>query len=129
MSIAGDLLINFISAVVFVGINGVVLWWLTLKLFKLKIKEPWKLAYTVALYAGIVSFVLGLFPVFISVLASIAATVVFFLINTIVLIYLIMRFYKQEIGKSVLIWLGVFIADLIIGFVIGLIIGLIVGLV
>jgi hypothetical protein len=127
MALAGDILINFISALIFVAVNGLVLKWLA-GLFKLNVKESWKLAYTVALFAGIVSFVLGFFPIFIVSLAGLTATIIFFAINAVVLVYLIMRFYKLEIGKALLMWLGVFIADLIIGFVIGLIIGLISGL-
>ena len=127
MAILGDILINLISSAVYVAINGLILWWLS-KLFKLNAKNPWKLAYTVALFAGIVSFVLGLFPIFITALTGLTATIIFFVINAAVLVYLIMRFYKLEIGKSILIWLGVFIADLIIGFIIGLVIGLISGL-
>ena len=127
MTILGGITINLISSAVYVVVNGLILWWLS-KLFKLNAKNPWKLAYTVALFAGIVSFVLGLLPVFFISMAGLVPTIIFFVINAVVLVYLIMRFYKLEIGKSILIWLGVFIADLIIGFIIGLVIGLISGL-
>ena len=127
MAIGGDILINLISAIVFIAVNGLVLWWLA-RLFKLKVKEPWKLAYKVALIAGIVSFILGFFPILIIALAGLTGTLIFFVINAIVLIYLITRFYKLALGRSILMWLGVFIADLIIGFIIGLIIGIISGL-
>ena len=122
MAIFGDIILNFISAAIFVGINGLVLWWLS-GLFKLKNRRP-KIAFTVALYAGIVSFILALFPSIIPVLAAIIPTLIFFVINAAVLIYLIMRFYKIMIGKAIIMWLGIFIVNVIIGFLIGLIIGI-----
>jgi hypothetical protein len=118
-----DLFVNIISTVIFIAVNGVVLWWLASKLFKIKVKEPWKLAYKVAIIAGIIAFLLGLFPVFITAMANLIWVLIFFVINAIVLIYLIMRFYKLPIGRSALMWLGVLIADIIIGFVIGVVFG------
>ncbi|MEM4243095.1 MAG: hypothetical protein QXM31_04305, partial [Candidatus Woesearchaeota archaeon] len=54
--------------------------------------------------------------------AMLIINALFAIINAAILIWLIYRLYRQPLGKSVLAWLMVFVANLLLSFLIGLIV-------
>jgi len=122
--------LSIISTAFFIAVNGAVL---KLASYWLKFREKrWGTAYKVAAWSGLVSFIFSLIPTWMAtqLLAlgaalSILINISFIVVNALVLIYLVKRFYEVALGKATLAWLIVFVINLILGFLIGLIIGII----
>jgi hypothetical protein len=117
-----QILNNLVSAVVFVVVTGLLLWFVSKIVFKFKINNAIT-AFIVSGIAGAVAFVLGLIPIITNYIET-GLVLVIFVINAVVLILLIKRYYKLAWDRAILAWLLVFVLNLIIGFLIGIILGL-----
>jgi len=126
MVVLEAIFISLVSTLIFIGINGFILLWIS-RWFAFK-KQDSKTSYSVAGIAGAVSFVLSLIPIAISALAgSLLFSIVLIVVNALILIWLIMKFYNLKFLKAGLAWIIIFVIDIIIGFILGLILALIAG--
>lgn len=120
-------LLGLFTTAIFFAING-----LLLKLISGWLKfhdDSWATAYKVSGIASAISWVLSLIPTAFTatytVMGRVAMLIInalFAIINAAILIWLIYRLYRQPLGKSVLAWLMVFVANLLLSFLIGLIV-------
>ncbi len=125
MAVGTTLLVSALSAILIIVINAVVLW-LTVEKILGKAGKGFKVAFTVALISGIVSFLLSLIPTFNTVLVGNAAlNIVFFIITAAVMLFLIRKSYAIPWGSTIMAWLVV----TVIGFVAASVVGAIIGLV
>jgi hypothetical protein len=118
-------IVGLFTTAIFFAINGLLLkfvsGWLKFR------NTSWETAYKVAGMAAIASFLLSLIPLAFSAsfgmmgrIAAILINMLFAGVNAFIFIYLIYRFYYVSVGKSILAWLIIFIANLILGFIVGL---------
>jgi hypothetical protein len=128
MPIGTTLLFNVLSTVVIIFINAFSLW-LSIDTILKYSRAGFKTAMKAAFVAGVISFLLGLIPTFTPALvANPALTLLFFVINAGVMLYLIKRFYELDWKEASVSWLLVLVLSFVIGFVVGNFIGLVTPL-
>ncbi len=133
------LVVNIVATVIIIFVNAFTLWLTTGKILRAvpaynktfrygaNQAKGFNTALIVALIAGLVSFILSLIPTFSPVLVGNAMlNVVFFIVNAVVLLLLIRKFYELAWGKTAAAWLIVTVIGFIIGAVIGGILGLLI---
>ncbi len=121
-----SIMISLISSLVFLGVNGLILLWVS-RWIAFKKQDP-KTAFSVSGIAAAVSFVLSLIPIISYTLSTnLFFGILIFIVNTLVLIWLIVRFYKIELLKALLVWAIIFIVDIVIGFILGIILAAFAG--
>jgi len=119
-------IINLISTIVFIGVNGLILWFVSRWMHFIE-KSP-KTAFFVSAIAGAVGFVLNLTQVIISALSkTIAFSIIAFIVNVAVFVLLIMKFYRIRVFKAGIVWAVIFAVDLLIGFLLGILLALFAG--
>lgn len=117
------IIVSLISTIIFIVVNGLVIWLSATKIFNFRDQSP-RTAFVVAAIAGIISFILSLIPVFItSINAAVAINIILFIVNAIILIYLLKRYYDISWGSAVLAWVIVLVVDIVLGFLVGLLLG------
>jgi len=121
-------MVSLVTTVIFFAINGLILkyvaGWLDLG------DDSFRTAYTVSAYAAIVSYVLSLIP---SLFASLFLTVgrivalfingIFIIVNAIVFIWLIRKFYEVKWPDALKTWGILFIVNIVLGLIVGLVVG------
>ena len=123
-ALGAGIMVSIIATIVFIVINSLVLWLVASKIFKYH-DETFKTAFMVAVIAGVISFILSLIPMFVTALsAALVINIILFIVNAIVLIYLIKRYYDTTLGQAILTWVIVLVIDLVLGFVVGFLLGL-----
>jgi len=124
--VVSTVFVSIISAVIIILINALVIWLVAEKIIK-RHGRGFKMAFVVALVAGVASFFLSLIPTFKPTLVgNMLLNIVFFVVNALVLIGLLKKAYDLHIREALLAWLIVTIAGFIIGFIVGAIIGFVV---
>jgi len=125
MAAATTLLINIGSTIVIIFVNALALW-LTIDNILKYAREGFKTALKTGAVAGIISFALGLIPTFVPELAgNQGLTLLFFIINSIVMLFLIKKFYGLRWGETGAAWVVVLVLSFLIGFVAGNFIGMV----
>src|SRR5574341_96495 len=125
MADATALLVNIGSTIVVIFVNALALW-LTIDNILKYAREGFKTALKTGAVAGIVSFVLGLIPIFAPELGgNQGLTLLFFIINSIVMLFLIKWFYGLRWRETGAAWVVVLVLSFLIGFVAGNFVGMI----
>ncbi len=117
--------VGLVSTAIFFAINGIVLklvsGWLDFD------DTSWQTAYKVAGFAAIASYLLSLIPAGMSAaflamgrVAAFFVNALFIVVNAVIFVWLIKRFYYQGWGKSILAWFIVFVVNIVLGFIVGL---------
>ena len=120
------IIISLVSALIFIGVNGLILWWVS-RWFKFA-KQDSKTAFSVSAIAGAVTFVLGLIPlVAYTLTTNLVFGIAVFIVNAGVLVWLIMKYYKATTLKALLVWVIIFGIDIVIGFILGIILAVFSG--
>ncbi len=118
--------VGLVSTAIFFAINGVVLRYVSKWLdFD---DNTWQTAFKVAGLAAIASWLLSLIPAGMAaaflVMGRVAAFFVnalFMLVNAVIFVWLIKRFYYQNWGKSILAWVIIVVINFVLGYIIGMI--------
>lgn len=121
--------LSAVTTAIFFAING-----LLLKFVAGWLKygdTDWSTAYRTAGFAAIASYVLSLLPAAfanfflgVSQVTAFLLNAVFVIINAVIFIALIRKYYDEGWGRAALGWLIIFIANIIIGFLVGLLMAL-----
>jgi len=130
MALASTLLTNIASTILIILVNAFAIWLTVEKILKYVSSKAggFKTAFKISLIAGVISFVLGLIPTFSPALVGNAMlNLLFFVINAIVLLFLIQKFYGLKLGEAAISWLVVLVLGFVIGFVVGNITGMIMA--
>lgn len=125
MAVASTIIVSIISMVIIVFVNAFALWLAADKI--LGVRKGFRTALQVAVVSGLLSFLLSIIPTFRPTLVgNVLMSVVFFLVNAAVLIFLIHKFYRLHWSKTLLAWLIVTVVGFIVAFIVGALIGFIV---
>ena len=122
MALMTTILIGALVAVIFILLNSLVLWLVSDKILKFIVND-WKTGFKVAAFAGIVSFVLGLISIAFSDTMLTVFSIIALIINTIVLIWLIRKYYRVDIKEAVFMWAIDFVVLVILGILVALLLG------
>ena len=117
-------LINAIATIIMIFLSSLLLWLTAKYFFKLK-DTAYKTALIVAAIVGAVVGLLGSINLYID---STVLIVISLLVEMVLGLFLIKRFYKLEWNKTALVWLVWFVLNIIVTFIMGLIISLAIPL-
>jgi len=130
MALASTLLANVASTIIIILVNAFAIWLTVEKILKYVSSRAggFMTALKIAVIGGIISFALGLIPTFKPALVGNALlNLLFFVINAVVLLVLIQKFYALKLGEAAVSWLVVLVLGFVIGFVVGNITGMIMA--
>ena len=120
--------ISLLATILFIGINTLVLWLLANYFLNWQDKSV-QTAFKTALVVGIITFILNIITSFTSGTFAKLLTAIIFILNIIIFIYFIKRFYNHtNLVQPLIGWLCLFIVDLILGFLAGIVLMLMFGL-
>ncbi len=122
MALLTSILLGALIAIIFILLNSLVLWLVSDKVLKFVVND-WKTGFKVAAFAGIVSYVLGLISIAFSGLMLTIFSVIALIINTIVLIWLIRKYYRVDIKEAVFMWAIDFVVLVLLGILVALSLG------
>jgi len=122
--------ISLLATLLFIGINTLILWFLTNYLLNWQDKSV-ETAFKTAVIVGLITFVLNIIASFTTGSFATILGVIIFIINIIILLYFIKRFYYHTNWVEPLkAWICLFIVDIILGFLVGIVLtslGLVFG--
>ena len=122
MALLTSILIGALIAIIFILFNSLVLWLISDKILKFVVND-WKTGFKVAGFAGIVSYILGLISIAFSDIMLTIFSVIALVINTIILIWLIRKYYRVDIKEAVFMWAIDFVVLVLLGILVGLLLG------
>ena|SRR3989344_3078686 len=122
MALLQSVLVGGLIAVLFIVLNSLLLWLVSNKILKYRTRE-FGVGLKVAAIAGIISYALGLVSMLFSGTTLTLFSIVALIVNTIIVIWLIRKFYDVEIKEAVFAWAILFVADILLGILVGLILG------